>query len=116
MKSDYVLEALAHLQEQHEGDCAKAGRERVKKAVALAKTIGGFSNTTVSKYFKEEVLHELIECAGDDFARIMCSEKGHRIPEHQQMFQHFINSCAAMYEHRNGVDPQDTQNLDRPLD
>ena len=61
LNSDYVLEALSHLQEQHEGDCAKAGREKVKKAVALAKSKGGFSNTTVAKYFKEEVLHELID-------------------------------------------------------
>ena len=107
LNSEYDLEHLAQLQEQHEANCIKAGRAKVKKAVSEAKSKGGFSNTTVARYLKESVLHELIEAAGDDFNRIMCSDVGERIPEHQEMFKHFIDSCSAMYEYRNGLTPED---------
>ena len=108
LDTQYDLEELNLAQQQHEQQCVIDGKRKIKTAVEKAKAKGGFSNTKVARYLKEQNLHRLIEIAGAEYTDVMLNGVGPRAAEYKQVLQHFVDCSSALYEYKNKVSPVDS--------
>ena len=101
----YDIEALNQAEIDNQTQSIKEARDKVRRTVQRAKSKGGFSNTKIARFLKEEKLFRLIEIAGAEYTKVMFSEIGYRDAQHKQMLKHFVECSAALYQYKNGTNP-----------
>ena len=105
LDNQYDLAALNLADAEFENECLKEGKRKIRKAVDHAKKKGGFSNTKIARYLKEENLHNLIEIAGQEFTKVQLTPAGPNLAAHKKVFKHFVDTMSALYEYKNETSP-----------